>query len=214
MTKFDELKRLAEAALLSGDMQERETFQSKCRPSVISGLIADAAQSEQDYKDVVGTIELRDIEIERLKDEVRRITKRLCVCCDCGGQGEIYSGHSTSQGYNQPPEPDMDVCGTCGGDGVLGPVEDFEAIAAERDQLKAQVEALKQNRLSLDNFDLDAEWTALRKDAERYRWLRGDCYHAHVQVHQEDGSQPYVYAEELDRSVDFAIVATGKGEKA
>lgn len=82
-----------------------------------------------------------------------RVKARLCMCRDCGGQGELYSGHSSYQGYNQPPEPDMDVCGTCGGDGVLGQVEDFEALAAERDQLKAENEAL-------------------RKDAERYRFLR------------------------------------------
>lgn len=72
-----------------------------------------------------------------------RINARLCVCRDCGGQGEIYSGHSSYQGYNQPPEPDMDVCGTCGGDGVLGPLEDFESLAAERDQLKAECEGLQ-----------------------------------------------------------------------
>lgn len=89
-----------------------------------------------------------------LIDENKRIKARLCVCRDCGGQGEVYSGHSTYQGHYQPPEPVMVVCGTCGGDGVLGPVEDFEALAAERDQLKAENEAL-------------------RKDAERYRWLRG-----------------------------------------
>lgn len=75
--------------------------------------------------------------------ENERIKARLCVCRDCGGQGEIYSGHSSYQGYNQPPEPDMDVCGTCGGDGVLGPLEDFESLAAERDQLKAENEALR-----------------------------------------------------------------------
>lgn len=68
--------------------------------------------------------------------ENERIKARLCVCRDCGGQGEVYSGCSTYQGHYQPPEPDMGVCVTCGGDGVLGPVEDFEALAAERDQLK------------------------------------------------------------------------------
>lgn len=78
-----------------------------------------------------------------LIDENNRIKARLCACRDCGGRGEIYSGHSSYQGYNQPPEPDMDVCGTCGGDGVLGPVEDFEALAAERDRLKAELEALR-----------------------------------------------------------------------
>ncbi|MDP9528519.1 hypothetical protein [Pseudomonas protegens] len=75
--------------------------------------------------------------------ENERVKARLCVCRDCGGQGEIYSGHSSYQGHNQPPEPDMDVCGTCGGDGVLGPLEDFESLAAERDQLKAENEALR-----------------------------------------------------------------------
>lgn len=71
-----------------------------------------------------------------LQSENERIKARLCMCRDCGDQGEIYSGHSTYQGYNQPPEPHMDICGTCGGDGVLGPVEDFEALATERDDLK------------------------------------------------------------------------------
>ncbi|WP_372438245.1 hypothetical protein ACCM60_14210 [Pseudomonas chlororaphis subsp. aureofaciens] len=74
--------------------------------------------------------------------ENERVKARLCVCRDCGGQGEIYSGHDSYQGYNQPPEPDMDVCGTCGGDGVLGPLEDFESLAAECDKLKAENETL------------------------------------------------------------------------
>lgn len=82
-----------------------------------------------------------------------RISNRLCMCRDCGGQGEIYSGHSTYQGYNQPPEPDMDVCGNCGGDGVLGPIEDFEALAAERDQLKTEVEALRKDKDRLDALE-------------------------------------------------------------
>ena len=124
MKDYSELKMLADAAIL-GSLEEGDNFRIKCRPSVIRGLF----------------------------DDIERLGSRLCMCRDCGGQGEVYSGHSTNQGYNQPPEPDMDVCGTCGGDGVLGPVEDFEAITTERDQLKAEAEVL-------------------RKDAERYRWLR------------------------------------------
>lgn len=92
--------------------------------------------------------------------ELERATKRLCACGDCGGRGEVYSGHSTSQGYNQPPEPDMDVCGTCGGDGVLGPIEDFEALAAERDHLKSEVERIA----ALNHAQFGA---AIRSNAER-----------------------------------------------
>ena len=97
--------------------------------------------------------------------ENERVKARLCVCHDCGGQGEAYSGHSSYQGYNQPPEPDMDVCGTCGGDGVLGPLEDFESLAAERDQLKAENAGLKTGYEAYErvNAELKAEVEALRK---------------------------------------------------
>lgn len=82
-------------------------------------------------------------EVLGLIAENERLKARLCMCSDCGGQGEVYSGHSTYHGHYQPPEPEMDVCGTCGGDGVLGPVEDFEALAAERDQLKRDNASLR-----------------------------------------------------------------------
>jgi len=84
--------------------------------------------------------------IDQLQAENARIKSRLCVCSDCGGHGEVYSGHSSYQGHNQPPEPDMDVCGNCGGDGVLGPLEDFESLATERDQLQARVQELENAR--------------------------------------------------------------------
>lgn len=100
--------------------------------------------------------------------ENERVKARLCVCRDCGGQGEAYSGHSSYQGYNQPPEPDMDVCGTCGGDGVLGPLEDFESLAAERDQLKAENAGLKTGYEAYErvNAELKAEMEVLRKALE------------------------------------------------
>ena len=100
--------------------------------------------------------------------ENERVKARLCVCRDCGGQGEAYSGHSSYQGYNQPPEPDMDVCGTCGGDGVLGPLEDFESLAAERDQLKAENAGLKTGYEAYErvNAELKAEMEVLRKTLE------------------------------------------------
>ena len=57
-----------------------------------------------------------------------------------------------------------------------------DRFKAERDQLKAQVERLKAENQSevgacllsvAENKKLQAENEALRKDAERYRWLRG-----------------------------------------
>jgi len=57
---------------------------------------------------------------------------------------------------------------------------------------------------------IQAENEALRKDAERYRWLRGNHIFAHVQVEQSDGTQPYVYDSELDRSIDEIMSAMGK----
>lgn len=52
------------------------------------------------------------------------------------------------------------------------------------------------------------ELESLKKDADRYRWLRKNNIYAHVQVTQKDGSELYVYDSELDRSVDWAIYAT------
>lgn len=118
MSAHSELNRLADiyAELIDSEdrdseLEARDLFQDAARVDVVQGLIA----------------------------ENERIKARLCVCRDCAGRGEVYSGHDSYQGHFQPPEPDMDICGTCGGDGVLGPLEDFEALAAERDQLKATI---------------------------------------------------------------------------
>jgi hypothetical protein len=47
----------------------------------------------------------------------------------------------------------------------------------------------------------------LEKDTVRYQWLRKNNILAHVQVTQADDSTPYVYAEELDRSIDEIMEA-------
>ncbi|WP_434695362.1 hypothetical protein J3P89_19375 [Pseudomonas sp. Z1-14] len=87
----------------------------------------------KDYADLV--LAAKPATILALIAENERVKARLCICRDCGGQGEVYSGHDSYQGYNQPPEPDMDVCGTCG----------YEALAVERDQLKAENDALRKD---------------------------------------------------------------------
>lgn len=125
MTDKTELKRLAEAATV---------VKSDVNITMAVGTDPGEIKAVQDYLQ-----QAMPKTILALIAENERIKARLCVCRDCGGQGEVYSGRSTYQGYNQPPEPVMGVCGTCGGDGVLGPVEDFEALAAERDQLKESI---------------------------------------------------------------------------
>lgn len=151
MTDYTELKRLANHAIGLDDSAYtpcQVAFQRAANPHAVLALIA----------------------------ENERVKARLCVCRDCGGQGEVYSGHSSYQGHNQPPEPDMDVCGTCGGDGVLGPLEDFEALADERDQLKAENERLESEAVyAAAGFDaareevaqLKAENEELRMDVDR-----------------------------------------------
>ncbi|WAT30141.1 hypothetical protein [Pseudomonas sp. GXZC] len=142
--------------------------------------------------------------------ENERVKARLCVCRDCGGQGEVYSGHSSYQGHNQPPEPDMDVCGTCGGDGVLGSLEDFEALAAERDQLKAENEALRKDAESriewakeasaeIDRLQgIEAKCEALRDDSEQKQydanaWRNGE-ESVWVEVFNSEGDDQFISA--------------------
>lgn len=175
----------------------------------------------KDYADLV--LAAKPATILALIAENERVKARLCVCRDCGGQGEIYSEHDSYQGHNQPPEPDMEACGTCGGDGVLGPLEDFEALAAERDQLVAENEAL---RAKLENPDpiliqcLDAaiaEQDQLEKDAARYRWTSTEGnwvarmfgkWRAHIGAYGD--ASPTEWYETREEAIDAAM---GKGDR-
>ena len=177
----------------------------------------------KDYADLV--LAASPATVLALIAENERIKTRLCVCRDCGGQGEIYSGHDSYQGYNQPPEPDMDVCGTCCGDGVLGPLEDFEALAAERDQLKAENDRLRKLptcwsevlEQSEANDELLDKVLELGADAERYRWLRSQHWNESdmvVACHPKKSVKlgfDCPSGERLDHAIDAAM---GKGEQA
>lgn len=144
--------------------------------------------------------------------EIERVTKRLCVCRDCGGQGEVYSGHDSYQGWHQPPEPEMDVCGACGGDGVLGPMEDFEALAGERDQLKAENEALRKQNEELPktiHAQLEAFLGETKRDAERYRWLRN--VESDVAIMFGGHGWEEMSHEYMDQAID-SVMAKEKGQ--
>ena len=103
---------------------------------------ADWKRNTEALQEFLGEKTVEEVALEVLAEN-DRVKARLCACRDCAGQGEVYSGHDSHQGHFQPPEPDMDLCGTCGGDGVLGALEDFESLAADRDRLKAENQALR-----------------------------------------------------------------------
>ncbi|KPB36758.1 hypothetical protein [Pseudomonas amygdali] len=73
----------------------------------------------------------------------KRMAARLLCCTMCGGQGEVYSGRTSYEGYNQPPEPIMDKCGECDGAGVLGDGQECLSILDELEQVKAENAGLK-----------------------------------------------------------------------
>lgn len=87
---------------------------------------------------------------------------------------------------------------------VLALLKDLEVATSVGKALGVTLGNVVEGRdaLALSVENLKAENEALRKDAERYRWLRSHNILAHVQVEQENGECPYVYAEELDRSID------------
>ncbi|WP_248769089.1 hypothetical protein [Pseudomonas sp. MWU12-2345] len=135
MTDYTELKRLAEAAPAGPWYQHggiKQVVNHDCE------TVCETFEEDGDCPAAKFIAAANPAAVQALIAENERVKARLCVCRDCAGQGEIYSGRHSHHGYNQPPEPVMHVCGTCDGDGVLGPLEDFESLAAERDQLKAE----------------------------------------------------------------------------
>lgn len=211
MADNTELKRLAESVpqlpwsyetngfILAWDGTER----SRCENVGGFHYVCEGVSNFREY-----LLALEPSKILALIAENNRIKARLCVCRDCGGQGEVYSGHSSYQGHYQPPEPDMDVCGTCGGDGVLGPIEDFEALAAERDQLRAENAGLQTGYKAYEqvNAELRAENERLHKVAAELReWT--SCNHLHHEPHEQHADD--VFCKVLAR-IDAAL---GQGEQ-
>lgn len=133
MSQYEELERLADAALAEladmnhdwptdGDFFECQAgpeFEYLCaaNPAVIKALIAENEQ----------------------------LGRYLCTCQDCGGEGSVHTGEWHSYSPMEPPEPVMVKCGECDGTGLLGDIQDLYRVITERDQLKAENEALRKD---------------------------------------------------------------------
>lgn len=80
-------------------------------------------------------------------------------------------------------------------------------LKAENERLQSHIDEMTKMR-EAHGFE---SWAAALTDAKRYRWLRVNNYYAHVQVMEADGSMPYVYADELDISIDAAMKEPSNG---
>lgn len=165
--------------------------------------------------------------IAAMVEERGRLVAQLCICPSCKGEGETYSGSNTWEGHFQPPEPIMEECGECGGDGVIGDADDLTSLLAERDQLKAENDALRKdasiqvllccnlcrcaiqpaNQLQAEIDRLKADIEVSANDARRYQWLRDKS----ESVHQFYMSTPIWFTgvtfspENVDRTIDAAM---------
>lgn len=131
--------------------------------------------------------------------ENEALVDQLCICPACHGQGEIFAGTWSDQGQWQPPDPDMDKCGECDGDGFIGTAEDLATVTAERDQLKAENETL-------------------RKDAARYQWMSTEGnwvarFHGKWRAHvgEYGDKNPTDWYPSRDEAIDAAM---GQGVKS
>jgi hypothetical protein len=83
--------------------------------------------------------------------------------------------------------------------------KEIDRLRAENEELRAQIG--RAQIVELANFDWDAEMTALRKDAERYQWLRDKS----ESVHQFYLSTPIWFTgvkfskENVDSTIDAAM---------
>lgn len=214
------------------DIEKLEALAKGCRDEVIrshgwTGMIADAGLLRRDSEF------LKECSPEAVLDLIasgKRMAARLMYCPACQGQGEIYSGRNSYEGYNQPPEPIMGKCGECDGDGALGGTAECISILDELEALRASVHGLKTGYEACEqvNAELRAECEklrkygeefaslaerrreqveALRKDAERYQWLRDES----ESIHQFYLSTPIWFTgvkfskENVDSTIDAAM---------
>ncbi|QZA71300.1 hypothetical protein AH02_58 [Pseudomonas phage AH02] len=159
MSDYSELKRLAEAAIaekenasgnLGGeDVRSRQEFKLAANPAAVLALIAENEQAEEDNVIWKGGISALGGALKKLTFCARTVTDgpdhALMSACDEAENALSLIGVSRAIDY-------------------------IEGLKAENKDLQEKYEAARDRKNSITA--LRAEVEALRKDAERYRWLR------------------------------------------
>ncbi len=133
------------------------------------------------------------------------------MCCNCWatlGMDKEGIGHFPAENARR-----------AAAEGAAGLVDITDHLRAERDALRAELATIKAQAedateyvLALENKRLRAEIEALRKDAERYRWLRDIApWKSPLAVTWAPLPDDTVYL--LQGQLDAAIDAVRKGEK-
>lgn len=134
----------------TADCWDRLNVQNK---ALSDSFRAERDQAEQDYKDVVGTIELRDIEIAKLRTEVAglRTGYEAYERVNAELKAEVEGLRKDLESHKRM------LLSAAASFGALG-----EALGSEMDDDASELEGLA---------------LELRKDAERYRAIRDDIPH-------------------------------------
>ena len=184
------------------DIEKIEALAKGCRDEVIrshgwTGMIADAGLLRRDSEF------LKECSPEAVLDLIasgKRMASRLMYCPACQGEGEVYSGRNSYEGYNQPPEPIMNKCGECDGDGALGDTAECISILDELEMLRAELAGLKTGYEAYDrvNAELRAECVKLRDDLEQSQYdinaWRSSEESVWIEVFNSEGDDPFISA--------------------
>jgi len=186
MSDYSELECLAQAAIdaigtLSRARQERE-FNDVCTPQVVKALIAENDLQRKD--------------LQNLRTDNAQLIYAL---------KQEQKSYLVLRAERDQLKAELEKAQMIGR--LAYNFDGYKAVLDERDQLRAEVAGLKTGYEAYErvNAELKAENEALRKDAERYRWLRDSDYAG--KILRDMGAK---YRADSDQRIDAAM---GKGDR-
>lgn len=128
-------------------------------------------------------------------------------CDTCHGLGEVATGTVTHHGYNQPPEPDLEVCPECSGEQRWYVAGDIDRLVRELDVLLNGDGAAPQAKLC----DLVAQVAASKKHpGEQVAWVADVVMHNGEKI--IDGNMAFMASAEIGTKL-YTHADPGKVER-